>query len=453
MTSRGPNSPQTSFDFDPARDAPGDDGTRRIIGVRRAGAWRLWAGLQPATDVRELALGQEVVIGSGSDAGLRLDDPTVSRRHCRVSATAAGLRVEDLNSTNGVYVAGVRVESAVLNNSGPAFVVGRTPIYVRTVSSPPNEGGLPGLVGESERVRRLVKEVRCYAPHDVPILIQGETGSGKDVVARALHHLSERRGPFVAVNIGALQDSLADAELFGHKKGAFTGAVHDRKGAFEQAQGGTLFLDEIGDISPAVQVKLLRVIEERRIRPIGSERELPVDVRIVAASWAQLDVLAAEGRFRLDLYHRLSTVVIRVPALRERRSDIAVLARHFLSEDATQGKPCELTEDALVALRGHEWKGNIRELRAVLRRAAMLSPNGTITAGDLELRQANVVKKASREPVTAAAAVGLLRDHAGNVSAAARAAGLPRSTFRNLLASQRRVDSTLDLSSSLDRVG
>jgi DNA-binding NtrC family response regulator len=361
--------------------------------------------------------------------------------------------VEDLNSTNGVLVAGVRVESALVSNSGPGFVVGRTPIYVRAVSAPVSEDRLPGLVGDSERIRRLVKEVRCYAPHDVAILIQGETGAGKDVVARALHQLSGRRGPFVPVNIGAMQDSLADAELFGHKKGAFTGAISDRKGAFEQAHGGTLFLDEIADISPAVQVKLLRAIEEKRIRPVGAERELPVDVRVVAASWAQLDVLATDGRFRWDLYHRLSTAVIRVPALRERRSDIAVLARHFLRNDALPGKPCELTEDAVSALRDHEWQGNVRELRAVLRRAAMLSPNGIITATELDLRHSNVVKRASREPVTVDAAVGLLRDHAGNVSAAARAAGLPRSTFRNLLASQRRIDSPLAQAGAINRLG
>lgn len=451
MTSSNPKNSQTSFGFDTPH-ATGDEGTSRIVAVRCPSAWRLWAGSPPATHELELKLGQELVIGSGGDVGLRLTDPTVSRRHCRVSVTAAGVRVEDLNSTNGVHVAGVRVSSAVVNHSGPGFVVGRTTIYVRAISAPAGEGGLPGLVGESERVRRLVKEVRCYAPHDVAILIQGETGAGKDVVARALHQLSGRRGPFVAVNIGAIQDSLADAELFGHKKGAFTGAISDRKGAFEQAHGGTLFLDEIADISPAVQVKLLRAIEEKRIRPVGAEREVPVDVRVIAASWAHLDELASEGRFRWDLYHRLSTATVRVPALRERRSDIALIARHFLRAGGLSDKPCDLTEDAVTALRDHEWKGNVRELRAVLRRAAMLSPNGIITAAELDLRSSNAVKKPSREPVTAAAAVGLLRDHAGNVSAAARAAGLPRSTFRNLLASQRRGESTLEQAAVLDRV-
>lgn len=435
---------QSSFGFEQPSRPNGDEGTRRIVEARHPRAWQVWAGARQGTEVRQLELGQELVIGSSRDAGLCVGDPTVSRRHCKVTTTSTGLRVIDLDSTNGVYVAGVRVTSALLNHSGPGFVIGRTPIYLRALSGQRSEVNLPGVVGESERVKRLVKEVHCYAPHDVSVLIQGETGSGKDVVARAIHELSGRRGPFVAVNIGALQDSLADAELFGHRKGAFTGAVSDRKGAFEQAHGGTLFLDEIADVSPAVQVKLLRAIEEKRIRAVGAEREVSVDVRVVAASWAQLDVLASEGRFRWDLYHRLSTAVVRVPPLRERRSDIVLLAKHFLRVEAISGLACELTEDALEALRDHEWKGNVRELRAVLKRAAMLCANGIITAAELDLRGASPVRKVQRAPLTAVEAIGLLRQHAGNVSAAARAAGLPRSTFRNLIASGHRID--IDLS-------
>lgn len=427
---------QTSFGF--ASSPPrGDEGTSRIVGVRNPRTWRVWAGAQRLTREFELKPGEELLIGTGAEVQMRLTDPTVSRLHCRLAATASGLEVVDLNSTNGVYVAGVRVASALVSNSGPGFVVGRTPIYVRAVTPERGDGGLPGIVGVSEGMRRVTKEVRCFAPHDVAVLIQGETGSGKDVVARAIHELSGRKGPFVAVNIGALQDSLADAELFGHRKGAFTGAVADRKGAFELAHGGTLFLDEIGDISPAVQVKLLRALEEKRIRALGSEREMTVDVRIVAASWANLDALASEGRFRWDLYHRLSTAVIHVPALRERRADIPVLARHFLRADAVASRPYDLTDDAVERLKQHDWQGNIRELRAVLRRAAMLCPNGIITAAELDLKAVLATTKAERRPLTGSEAVALLREHAGNVSAAARAAGLPRSTFRNALANQR----------------
>lgn len=437
---------QTSFGFvSPVRR--GDEGTNRILGSRNASAWRVWAGAQRLSREFELRPGEALVIGSGSEADLQLSDTTVSRRHCRISATPRGLEVVDLNSTNGVYVAGVRVGSAVVSNSGPGFVIGRTPIYVKAVSPERGDGGLPGLVGVSEGIKRVAREVRCFAPHDVAVLVQGETGAGKDVVARAIHELSGRKGPLIAVNIGALQDSLADAELFGHRKGAFTGAVSDRKGAFELAHGGTLFLDEIGDISPAVQVKLLRALEEKRIRALGSEREATVDVRIVAASWAQLDVLASEGRFRWDLYHRLSTAVIRIPALRERRSDIPLLARHFLAADAISSQPYELTEDAIERLKEYDWRGNIRELRAVLKRAAMVCPNGIITAAELDLKKGSSPKPLERRQVSAPEAAELLRQHAGNVSAAARAAGLPRSTFRNLLTNQRALDLVLERAS------
>lgn len=437
---------QTSFGFvSPVQR--GEEGTNRILGTRGASVWRVWAGAQRLSREVELRPGEELVIGSGSEVDLQLSDPTVSRRHCRVSATARGLEVTDLNSTNGVYVAGVRVGSAVVSHSGPGFVIGRTPIYVKAVSPERGGMGLPGLVGVSEGIKRVAQEVRCFAPHDVAVLVQGETGSGKDVVARAIHELSGRKGPFIAVNIGALQDSLADAELFGHRKGAFTGAVSDRKGAFELAHGGTLFLDEIGDISPAVQVKLLRALEEKRIRALGSEREATVDVRIVAASWAQLDVLASEGRFRWDLYHRLSTAVIRIPALRERRVDIPILARHFLSADAVSSQPYELTEDAIERLKEYDWRGNIRELRAVLKRAAMVCPNGIITAAELDLKKTSNPKTVERRQVSAPEAAELLRLHAGNVSAAARAAGLPRSTFRNLLTHQRALELVLERAS------
>lgn len=439
MTTSPSSATQTTFRFDASQKPPVDEGTTRIAGPRTPGAWRLWAGGPVVTPELELRPGQQVVIGSGREATVRVADPTVSRQHCQVIATELGLNVVDLDSTNGTFVAGVRVASAVVNKSGPGFVVGRTTIYVRAVSSERSEATLPGLIGKSEPIKRLVKEVRCFAPHDVSVLIHGETGSGKDVVARAIHDLSGRKGPFVAVNIGALQDSLADAELFGHRKGAFTGAIGDRKGAFEQAHGGTLFLDEIGDISPAVQVKLLRAIEDKRIRAVGAERETTVDVRVVAASWAHLEQLASQGRFRWDLYHRLATAVIRVPALRERRSDIEVLVRHFLATDLASGKACDLTEEALDMLRDHDWAGNVRELRAALKRAAMLAPNGLITAAELHFKQASPAKAPRREPLSADQAAALLRAHGGNVSAAARAAGLPRSTFRNALAGTYRL--------------
>lgn len=400
------------------------------------GPWRLTVESSGSTQTLPLRRGVPLVVGSGTEVDLRVKDPHVSRRHCRLELTDAGVRVQDLDSRNGVRAWGARVTSAVLVASETSLVIGRSTLRVYNTAAV-EPAPLVGLVGSSPGMRKLVEHVRCFAPHDVSVLIQGESGTGKELVARALHQLSGRKGAFVAVNIGGMQESIADAELFGHRRGAFTGAVGDRKGAFEQAGGGTLFLDEIGDVSPAIQVKLLRALEEKRVRPLGAERETSVDVRVVAASWANLEANVASGKFRLDLYHRLSTAVVRVPALRERRADIPALARHFLALDAGKQGPAELTPDAIERLQAQDWDGNVRELRAVLRRVALLSNAGVISALEVDAHLSTPVKKVPREPVSPERALVTLHEHKGNVSAAARACGLPRSTFRGLLASVR----------------
>jgi transcriptional regulator with AAA-type ATPase domain len=420
------------FEQHPSTD---DISTRLITTPPTSGSWRVTVQGAGGGHTVALRYGCAVVVGSGVEAQLRVDDPHVSRRHCRLEATPGGVRLIDLDSRNGVRVGGVKISSALLFAPETSIVVGHTTLRVsnaRVVEAPP----IAGLIGSSPGMKRLVEHVRCFAPHDVSVLIQGETGTGKELVARALHELSGRRGPFVAVNIGGMSESLADAELFGHRRGAFTGAIGDRKGAFEQAASGTLFLDEIGDVSPVIQVKLLRALEEKRIRPLGAERETAVDVRVVAASWANLEAYVTAGKFRLDLYHRLSTAVVRVPALRERKGDIATLARHFLALDAGKNDPPDITPDAIERLQDQPWEGNVRELRAVLRRVALLSTTGVISALEVEAHLAVPVKKA-REPVSSERAQAALQEHAGNVSAAARACGLPRSTFRGLLANAR----------------
>lgn len=428
---------QQSLRFEQPRFAPCEDPpTRPTLAVPAPGPWRLSAEKGGTTQTLVLRPGCPVTVGSGPDAQLRLNDPHVSRMHCRFEATETGVHLVDLNSRNGVQVCGVKVRSAVLIAPETSLLIGTT--LVRVCHAKANEApSIAGLVGSSLGMKRLAEHVRCFAPHDVSVLIQGESGTGKELVARALHQLSGRKGAFVAVNIGGMQESLADAELFGHRRGAFTGALGDRKGAFEQATGGTLFLDEIGDVSPAIQVKLLRALEEKRIRPLGAERETAVDVRVVAASWANLEAHVAGGKFRLDLYHRLSTAVIRIPALRERKADIPALARHFLNLDAGKHGPPQLTQEAIERLQAQPWEGNVRELRAVLRRVALLSHSGVITGLEVEANLQSPVKKVVREPVDAQRALAVLKEHRGNVSAAARACGLPRSTFRGLLASAR----------------
>jgi DNA-binding NtrC family response regulator len=282
-------------------------------------------------------------------------------------------------------------------------------------------------------MRRVASQVRLHASKRVPVLLQGESGTGKDVVARALHTLARRSGAYLPLNVGALPESLSDAELFGHRRGAFTGAIASRSGAFEQAHKGTLFLDEIADLPPAVQIKLLRVVEDGQVRPVGAVEPIQVDVRIVSASWASLPERVAEGRFRADLYHRLATVVIRLPPLRERKSDIPAVADVLLARMRADVGPKRLSSSALARLVTHDWPGNVRELMSVLYRGAVASSDVEIAAHHLEFQACSrpAEKIACLSP---AEARQLLARCGNNVSAAARAARVARSTFRAWLA-------------------
>ena len=235
------------------------------------------------------------------------------------------------------------------------------------------------IIGESEEVRAIVELICTVAPSDARVLITGGNGTGKELVARQLHELSARHGqPFIEVNCAAIPSELIESELFGHEKGAFTSAVKQRKGKFEQAQGGTLFLDEIGDMSPSAQAKVLRALQENRIFRVGGEKEIEVDVRIVAATNKDLKAEIAASRFREDLFHRLAVIPIHVPALNDRRYDILLLAQHFLGIICEQhGKVLiEMTDGAAMLLQKADWTGNIRELRNVVERLVILTPKG-----------------------------------------------------------------------------
>jgi len=235
--------------------------------------------------------------------------------------------------------------------------------------------------------RQLFDYVEKLAPSEVPVLITGETGTGKELVAQHIHQLSGRKGPFLAVNCGAISDHLAESELFGHEAGSFTGASGRREGWFEAANGGTLFLDEIGDLPLALQVKLLRVLEEHEVVRIGSRKSIPVDVRLVAATNADLDHAASVGRFRSDLLYRLNIAQARVPPLRERSGDILPLARHFLAKHSQRAGTAapELTPAAVEALLRHAWPGNIRELRNVIHFAVLISSGEAIQPEHLKV--------------------------------------------------------------------
>jgi Nif-specific regulatory protein len=237
-----------------------------------------------------------------------------------------------------------------------------------------------GIVGESLQLRRALKQIEQVAQSEATVLLLGESGTGKELFARALHLSSQRRdAPFVKVNCGAIPENLVESELFGYEKGAFTGAVGSRPGYFEQADNGTLFLDEVGDLPLAMQVKLLRVLQEHSIQRIGARKEVPVNVRIVAATNQDLQLLVSQGKFRLDLFYRLNVIPVRLPALRERAEDIRHLVRYYLNQlDQGYQRNVNITPEAMLRLTDHPWPGNIRQLRNVLERLILLAENATI---------------------------------------------------------------------------
>jgi DNA-binding NtrC family response regulator len=298
------------------------------------------------------------------------------------------------------------------------------------------------LVGDSPGLQALRALVERAAPSDVPILIVGENGTGKELVARAVHDLSPRSAqPFVKMNCAAVPAELVESELFGHEKGAFSGATSQRRGRFEQADGGTLFLDEIGDMPPAMQAKLLRVLQDGEIARVGGTGEIKVDVRLISATNQDIDALLREGRFRQDLYYRISTVVARVPPLRDRASDVPALAEHFAQAASRRNhwKPRGLTKEAVELLAQQPWKGNVRELRNVVERALILSGADPLDAGDIRA----ALPAAAETRAEAVPAEGTLRDLSdayerqvirerlrrmgGHVTNAARSLGLERS--------------------------
>jgi DNA-binding NtrC family response regulator len=314
-------------------------------------------------------------------------------------------------------------------------------------------GEFRGLIGGSAALREVVKVIRRAGPTDATVLVTGESGTGKEVVARALHAESRRRGgPFVALNCSALPGDLVESELFGHVRGAFTGADRDREGLFEAADGGTLFLDEVGDLALPAQAKLLRALEERTVTRLGSNKPVTVDVRVVAATHRPLDRMAADGGFREDLLYRLRVIPMHLPPLRERREDIAPIALHFLAEMAARHRrPVRaLGEGARRALLAYDWPGNVRELRNAIERAVVLAEGDEIEAADLPPQL--LESAAPLRPVDAALAdlpfaeareravdaferaylQAALERH-GNVSAAARALGLHRQSLQKKL--------------------
>ncbi len=401
-----------------------------------------------------LALGPGTThIGTAPGNQLRLTDPTVSRMHAELVLRRDGIRITDSGSKNGTYVDGTRVRDADVA-PGATIRVGATSLRLEagddaiTVPLSPRDR-LGDMLGASVEMRRLYAIIERVAPTEATVLIEGETGSGKELVAREIHHASQRRGgAFVAVDAGAIAPSVIESELFGHVRGAFSGAVSDRRGLFEEADGGTLFLDEIGELPIALQAKLLRALETHEVRRVGGNTSKRVDVRVLAATNRSLSESVNEGTFREELYHRLAVVEIHVPTLRSRREDIPMLAQHFFERfGVSEPVPPEL----LSALHTRGWPGNVRELRNFVQRYVTLrgaepSPSippppmsvGTLNPAVEALVPVHLPLKDARlawmDEFDAVYVRTLLRRTKGNVTHAAEMAGVNRRFLQRLMA-------------------
>jgi DNA-binding NtrC family response regulator len=399
------------------------------------------------------------LVGQSSACHIRLMDRGVSRRHAALEFGEPGLRFTDLGSTNGSFIGGVRVVEARLFG-GETIRVGDTTLQIQVAArsdavqlSPRNHFGR--VHGASVAMRRLYPVFDKLANSRIPVLIEGETGTGKEVLAEALHEEGPlSKLPFVVFDCTAVPPSLVESELFGHEKGAFTGAVAKRRGVFELAHGGTLLIDEIGDLDISLQPKLLRVLERSEVRRVGGDRPIPVDVRILAATRRDLDREVQEGRFRDDLFHRLVVGRVELPPLRERRGDVEPLARHFWQQAG--GDAADFPAEELARWQDAPWPGNIRELRnAVARRLAMgaavqsfqsqdadaddddgasLSLDEVLTR-DLPLAE---VRRIVNERLERAYVERMLDKHDGVVTRAAEASGIARRHFQRIRARARK---------------
>jgi DNA-binding NtrC family response regulator len=323
-----------------------------------------------------VALGaRPLTVGAQATCDVVLTDPQVSRKHAELAVTPDGIRVKDLGSTNGTWYQGTRVTEVVVPQ-GATIKIGGASVRISagdTPSLPPSDKDHFGkMAGQSVAMRELFAVLEMAAPSDATVLIEGESGTGKELAAQAIHDASARaQGPFVVVDCSAIAENLIDSHLFGHVKGAFTGADRERKGAFVEASGGTLFLDELGELPLPAQAKLLRVLEAQTVQPVGADRPVKVDTRVVAATHRDLARMVAAKEFRFDLFYRLAVVHVALPPLRERLEDLPHLISTFYHRRGTDPGPID--GDNLDRVRRYAWPGNVRELRNVLERAWALS--------------------------------------------------------------------------------
>lgn len=404
---------------------------------------------------------QGLRLGASADNDVVVDDGFVSSFHAQVFLRGERLFVRDLDSTNGTFIANVRVIEAEVR-ADAVLRLGQTELRVEPVETREDVKAPGGkgpwrcgdLVTSDAGFAKTFALLEKVAPHDAAVLIHGETGTGKELVARALHELSGRsKGPLVALNCAAIPQNLIESELFGHEKGAFTGADRQHRGVFEQADKGTLFLDEVGELPLDLQAKLLRVLETRTLRRVGGRGDLAVDVRVVAATHRDLVEHVREGKFREDLLHRLYVIALKLPPLRQRRSDIPFLARHLSQLLSPTGKPVPLSAAAEQKLKRHPFPGNVRELRNVLQRALILGDGKVVGEADVEFlpitlgeqtqagalyRPGMTLEEIEREAFRQALAAF------DSAAEAARSLGMPKTTFWRRATALGLLDKKLD---------
>jgi DNA-binding NtrC family response regulator len=382
-----------------------------------------------------------LVLGRSPECALQIDSHGVSREHAQVSRQGPLWIIRDLNSTNGMYVQGRRAQHAPLQ-VGSVLRMGDSVLLVSrgAYASPQVTELATGLIAGPE-LALFLEPLRRAARADLPIVVTGATGTGKERVARAVHEWSGRTGPFYAVNCAAIPSNMAEAELFGYRKGAFTGASQGHLGHLRSANGGTLFLDEVAELSPEMQAKLLRALEDRLVTPLGENRSFSVDFRVVCATHNLLDANVASGRFREDLAARLSGLSVHLPSLKERRADIVSLFRYFLGRE-THGHPSSMDGGLIEALCLYSWPKNVRELELLTKRLVALHGAAALKRGHLPPEiTAGAIDVAGDEPAFFSRAeqdlhrvILALRDTGGNVKDAAKQAGVSRQRVYRLLA-------------------
>lgn len=396
---------------------------------------------EPQAPARRFKISKnKTVLGSHPECDIVLRDDYISGKHCQFEKKGEALVVVDLHSTNGTLMNGQKIQEATVE-SGGKIKVGETIVTLVGKSTeekitPIREDRFCGLVGKSEAMQTLFGKIERVAPVDCTVLVQGETGCGKELVARALHDLSSRRkGPYVVLNCGAISPNLIESELFGHEKGAYTGAAGRRLGAFEEANGGTLFLDEIGELPLDLQPKILRALENRTIKKIGSNIEESVNVRVIAATHRNLMDEVKKGKFREDLYYRLYVVPLIIPALRDRTEDIPLLANYFLKQ-LSSNTPKTLSPEAIKKLQDYSWPGNVREIKNVLMRSLVFANGSILQGADIELMEidkspaeAISVSSGSLDLIEKEKILQTLKEVGGNKTKAAQVLGIAKSTL------------------------